>query len=91
MSRHIKRRIKGIAGFLPVAAADLQGVAAHSLAGAPDFSIAGVIGIADSQDARVCKDRPKVKAVCGGGFFIKEYRHHGFWRVFRYAFKESRP
>lgn len=79
------------AGYLPVAVEDVRGFAAASLAGTPDFSLADLLRSADAPGVRVCKDRPKIRAVCTGGLFFKQYRIRGWWKLFRYRFRTPRP
>ncbi len=50
-----------------------------------------LIARADAPDVRICKDRPKVRAVLADGLFIKRYHHIGFWNSFRKLFKVPRP
>ena len=85
------RRNASAAGYLPVAAEDVRGFAAPSLAGTPVFSLPDVLRSADAPEARICKDRPKVRAVCVGGLFLKQYRIRGWWKLFRYRFRLPRP
>ena len=85
------RRITSAAGYFPVAAEGMRGYAAPSLAGDPGFSLVDVLRSADGPAARICKDRPKIRAVCSGGRFFKEYRIRGWWKLFRYRFRTPRP
>jgi tRNA A-37 threonylcarbamoyl transferase component Bud32 len=45
----------------------------------------------DSSGVALCKDRPKVKAGCCAGFFIKRYNMPGFFTQLRRRFKTPRP
>ena len=45
----------------------------------------------DSEQAEIIKNRPKIKAGCCGGFFVKRYNLPGFFNQIRSFFKRSRP
>jgi tRNA A-37 threonylcarbamoyl transferase component Bud32 len=59
--------------------------------------LAGVSGIPelcmslDSSGVALCKDRPKIKAGCINGYFIKRYNLPGFITQLRRRFKTPRP
>ena len=59
-------RTVSAAGYLPVAAEGFCGCAAASLAGRPEFSLAALLKSAADPEAKVRKERPKIRAVCIG-------------------------
>ena len=84
-------RLAEAAGYLKIAEEGLCGFAAPSPEGTPLLRPAEAFAAAGSPDARVCKDRPKVRAVCVNKRFCKEYRIRGWWKLLRYRFREPRP
>ncbi|MBQ9803220.1 MAG: phosphotransferase [Lentisphaeria bacterium] len=56
--------------------------------------VSGIVDLCkkiDSPGAVVCKDRPKITAVCTDGCFIKRYNLPGFLTRLRRRFKRPRP
>ena len=45
----------------------------------------------DDPGVKICKDRPKIRAVLADELFIKRYNHIGLWNSFRKLFKLPRP
>lgn len=56
-----------------------------------DFNPVKIIGCLESETARICKDRPKIRAVCNCGLFIKRYNLPGLLTQLRYRFRTPRP
>lgn len=45
----------------------------------------------DEPGGKICKDRPKIKAVLAEGYFLKRYNTLGFLNALRRAFRTPRP
>lgn len=79
MSSYCKQRIR-VSGSL------WHGKVLEGVAGIVDLCIR-----VDAPEAVICKDRPKITAVCIDGCFIKRYNLPGFLTRFRRRFKRPRP
>ena len=79
MSSYCKQRIR-VSGSL------WHGKVLEGVAGIVDLCIR-----VDAPEAVICKDRPKITAVCIDGCFVKRYNLPGFLTRLRRRFKRPRP